>query len=174
MKYGTIATGSLEASQTAADILKYGGNAFDAAVSAIFVSMTSEFALTGIFGGGTLLGIKDNKAPFIYDFFVNCPEYNNNPEAEFKEVMVNFGNTEQKFHVGKGSIATPGNLMGLLEIQKKYGVLNLEDVLSPAKEIANSGVIINKYQSDIIELVNPILTFDNSGKELFIKNGTYK
>ena len=171
MKYGSISTGSKEATLAAEEILKFGGNAFDAAVSAIFVSMTSEFALTGIFGGGTLLGIKDNEAPFIYDFFVNCPEYKNNLEVEFKEVMVNFGNTEQKFHVGKGSIATPGNLMGLLEIQKKYGVLNLEDVLSPAKEIANSGVIINKYQSDIIKLVNPILTFDNSGKELFIKNG---
>jgi len=170
MKYGSISTGSKEATLAAEEILKFGGNAFDAAVGAIFVSMTSEFALTGIFGGGTLLGIKDNEPPFIYDFFVNCPESKNNSEAEFKEVMVNFGNTEQKFHVGKGSIATPGNLMGLLEIQKKYGVLNLKDVLSPAKEIANCGVVIKKHQSDIIKLVDPILTFDNSGKKLFVKN----
>tara|TARA_B100000029_G_scaffold515060_1_gene620326 strand:- start:876 stop:2390 length:1515 start_codon:yes stop_codon:yes gene_type:complete len=171
MKYGSISTGSKEATLAAEEILQFGGNAFDAAISAIFVSMTSEFALTGIFGGGTLLGIKDNEAPFVYDFFVNCPESLNNPNAEFKEVMVNFGNTKQKFHIGKGSIATPGNLMGLLEIQKKYGMLNLKDVLSPAKEIANSGVEITKHQSDIIKLVDPILTFDNSGKELFLKNG---
>jgi len=172
MKYGSISTGSKEATLAAEEILKFGGNAFDAAVSAVFVSMTSEFALTGIFGGGTLLGIKDNNSPFIYDFFVNCPEGKSNSETEFEEVVVNFGNTEQKFHVGKGSIATPGNLMGLLEIQKKYGVLNLKDVLSPAKEIANSGVVINKHQSDIIKLVDPILTFDNTGKKLFIKNGS--
>ena len=88
MKYGSISTGSKEATLAAEEILKFGGNAFDAAVSAIFVSMTSEFALTGIFGGGTLLGIKDNKAPFIYDFFVNCPESKKKSEAEFKEVMV--------------------------------------------------------------------------------------
>ena len=97
MKYGSISTGSKEATLAAEEILKFGGNAFDAAVCAVFVSMTSEFALTGIFGGGTLLGIKDNESPFIYDFFVNCPECKNSSKAEFEEVMVDFGNTEQKF-----------------------------------------------------------------------------
>ena len=60
--------------------------------------------------------------------------------------------------------------MWIFSILKKYGVLNIKDVLSPAKEIANSGVVINKHQSDLIKLVDPILTFDNSGKKLFIKN----
>ncbi len=69
MKYGTISTGSIEASLTAEEILKFGGNAFDAAVGAVFVSMTSEFALTGPFGGGVLLGVENNSKPFIYDFF---------------------------------------------------------------------------------------------------------
>ena len=58
MKHGSISTGSKEATIAAADLLKYGGNAFDAAIGAIFVSMTSEFALTGVFGGGTMLGVK--------------------------------------------------------------------------------------------------------------------
>ena len=73
MKYGNISTGSEEASLAAKEILKFGGNAFDAAVSAIFVSMTSEFALTGAFGGGTLLGVEKNSSPFVYDFFVDSP-----------------------------------------------------------------------------------------------------
>ena len=51
MKYGNISTGSEEASLAAKEILRFGGNAFDAAVSAVFVSMTSEFSLTGAFGG---------------------------------------------------------------------------------------------------------------------------
>ena len=73
MKYGNISTGSEEASLAAKEILRFGGNAFDAAVSAIFVSMTSEFALTGAFGGGTMLKVQQNSTPFIYDFFVNSP-----------------------------------------------------------------------------------------------------
>jgi len=172
MKYGAIATGSLEASQTAADILKYGGNAFDAAVGAIFVSMTSEFALTGAFGGGTLIGIHNNSSPFIYDFFVDSPVCNPNINAEFREISVNFGTTEQKFHVGKGSIAIPGNLLGLIEVHKNHGSLPLEIILSPAIDCALNGIIINKNQLEIIKLVEPILTFDKTGIELFKKNNT--
>jgi len=171
MKYGSISTGSKEATLAAKEILKFGGNAFDAAVGAIFVSMTSEYALTGAFGGGTMLGFSNNSKPFIYDFFVNCPNCKQNSNADFKEVIVNFGTTKQKFHIGKGSIATPGNLLGLIDIQEKYGQLKLQDVLIHAIEIAEFGVIINKYQSDIMKLVEPILTFDSSGKDLFLRNG---
>ena len=68
-KYGNISTGSIESSLAAEEILKFGGNAFDAAIAAVFVSMSSEFALTGAFGGGVLMGIENNSSPFIYDFF---------------------------------------------------------------------------------------------------------
>ena len=52
MTKGIVATGSQEATQAAVDILRAGGSAIDAAVSAVFTSMTSEFALTGAGGGG--------------------------------------------------------------------------------------------------------------------------
>ena len=44
MNKGIVATGSKEATQAGAEILRAGGNAFDAAVAAVFTSMTSEFA----------------------------------------------------------------------------------------------------------------------------------
>ena len=50
---GIAATSHPLASQEALSILKMGGNAIDAAVAAVFTSMTSEFALTGISGGGS-------------------------------------------------------------------------------------------------------------------------
>ena len=55
MNKGIVSTGSNEATQAGAEILRAGGNAFDAAVSAVFTSMTSEFALTGAGGGGHML-----------------------------------------------------------------------------------------------------------------------
>ena len=53
MKYGAIAAGDRSTLESALEILKSGGNAFDAAVGAVFTSMTSEFALTSA-GGGAL------------------------------------------------------------------------------------------------------------------------
>ena len=74
MKYGTISTGSKEASIAASEILKYGGNAFDAAIAAIFVSMTSEYCLTGACGGGIMLAYPNNSSPIIFDFFIHTPK----------------------------------------------------------------------------------------------------
>ena len=93
-------------------------------------------------------------------------------DPDFFQVEVDFGDSQQQFHIGKGSIAIPGNLMGLIQIQLDYGVLTLKDTLSPAIEYANQGITINKYQSDIINLVKPILFFDKSGKKLYAKKGS--
>ncbi|MBS83508.1 MAG: hypothetical protein CMD65_05165 [Gammaproteobacteria bacterium] len=168
-KYGTISTGSKEASFSAEQILKKGGNAFDAAVGAVFVSMTSEFALTGPFGGGTCVGMKNNTSPFVYDFFVDCPE-STNDKKEFEEVAVNFGSTIQKFHIGKGSIAVPGNIAGLIKIHNDHGDLPLKEVLSYSILYAKNGIKITSYQSYIMGLIKPILTFSNN--DLFIKNNS--
>ena len=158
MKYGSISTGSQEATNAAEKILKEGGNAFDAAVGAVFVSMISEFALTGPFGGGTCIGIKKDTPPFVYDFFVDCPSANqSNDNKEFNEVSVNFGNTVQQFHIGKGSIASPGNTSGLLKIHKDHGELPLKNILSHAISYAENGITINQYQSYILKLIKPIL-----------------
>jgi len=170
IQYGSISTGSKEASISAEKILKKGGNAFDAAIGAVFVSMTSEFALTGPFGGGTCVGLEKGKSPFVYDFFVDCPK-NINPNKEFKGTHVNFGNTIQKFHIGRGSIAIPGNIVGLLEIHKNHGQLPLKNILKYAIDFAKSGVIISSYQAYILKLIKPILTFSHNN--LFYKNNSF-
>ena len=51
MNKGIVSTGSEEATEAAADILRAGGNAFDAPVGAVFTSMTSEYSLSGAGGG---------------------------------------------------------------------------------------------------------------------------
>ena len=45
MKYGSIAAGHKTTVESARNILERGGNAFDAAVGAVFTSMISEFNL---------------------------------------------------------------------------------------------------------------------------------
>ena len=178
MKYGSIATGSKEASETALNILKLGGNAFDAAIGAVFTSMTSEFSLTGPFGGGICIGNEKNETPFAYDFFVDCPN-SMKTKKEFKEISVNFGKATQKFHIGKGSIAVPGNILGLIEIHNNHGTLSLEQILLPAIDYAVNGIKISSYQAYIMSLIKPILTFEKNKlfykKKSLIKGGdTFK
>ena len=70
---GLISTGSKEATEAAADVLKLGGNAFDAAISAVMTSMTSEVNLTSMAGGGSMLAYKNGEKPILFDFFVDAP-----------------------------------------------------------------------------------------------------
>ena len=88
MKYGMIATGSKEASHAALDILKLGGNAFDASISAVITSMTSEVNLTSMAGGGAMLAYeKDN--PILYDFFkLMPPSIRENKSFEFYKLKL--------------------------------------------------------------------------------------
>ena len=158
MKKGIVATGSYESTQAAVDILHAGGNAFDAAVSAVFTSMTSEFALTGVGGGGAMMVHTPRSEPILHDFFVDTPPRTGNEELDFFGVEVDFGDSTQIFHVGKGSAAVPGTLLGLITVHEQFGVLPLSVVLEPAIHIAREGSILNSKQAYIFQLLEPIFS----------------
>ena len=71
MKYGSIAGGENSTVWAACQTLENGGNAFDAAVAAVFTSMVSEFNLTGLGGGGAFLACPAGLEPTLFDFFVD-------------------------------------------------------------------------------------------------------
>ena len=94
MKYGSIAGGDKTTVESALDILKCGGNAFDAAVGAVFTSMVSEFTLTGPGGGGALLACPAGEDPILFDFFVDTPPPQPNKELDFFGILIYlFSNT---------------------------------------------------------------------------------
>ena len=158
MNKGIVATGAQVATQAAADILRAGGKAFDAAVSAVFTSMTSEFALTGVGGGGAMMIQTPGSEPLLYDFFVNTPPRTGKEELDFFGVEVDFGDSTQIFHIGKGSAAVPGTLLGLTIVQEEYGNLPLSVVMEPAIYLAREGSVLNKKQAYIFKLLEPIFS----------------
>ena len=171
MKYGMIATGSKEASEAALEILKLGGNAFDASIAAVMTSMTSEVNLTSMAGGGAMLAYQNGKAPILYDFFVDAPPMRNRDNFEFYKTKIDFGDTDQAFHIGKGSIAIPGNIKGLLHAHSALGVLPLKEVTSPAIQIAREGVTLSKAQSYITSLLSDIINTSSDSRKLFYRDG---
>ena len=171
MKYGSIAGGEKTTVQSAVDILESGGNAFDAAVGAVFTSMISECNLTGPGGGGALLACPVNRNPILFDFFVDTPPPQLNKDLDFFSVSVDFGPSQQEFHIGQGSVAVPGNTAGLLKVHERLGQIPLKTVLEPAIQIARKGAILNDAQGYLFKILEPILTHSDSGKELFAPKG---
>ena len=126
---GVISSGHYLTSMVGMRILLDGGNAFDAAVASAFTSMTSEFALTSAGGGGALLALPYNSEPILFDFFVDTLPVGNKI-LDFFPVIIDFGTSKQNFNIGKGSVAVPGNIAGLLHVHKRLGLLPLNVVLS--------------------------------------------
>ena len=177
-KRSIAATGHQLVSAAAADILKAGGNAFDAAVAAGFAGAVAEQTLTSLGGGGFLLartaGGSTPAREIFFDFFVDTPGLGREggDEPHFFPVSVDFGGSQQEFNIGLASVAVPGILKGLLHVHTRLGRIPLADVLQPAIELAR-GHELNEFQAGFLHLLHPIMTMTEYGRNLYEPGGRY-
>lgn len=118
-----VASGHEKVSEAACEIMKIGGNAFDAVVAAGFASVVAEPLLTSLGGGGFLLSRLHSGNSILYDFFVDTPGLDNpvaTADPHFIPITVHFPGSDQIFNVGYGSVAVPGVLRGLLHVHKTW------------------------------------------------------
>jgi len=155
---GVAASGSAEVSQTAVEVLKAGGNAFDAVLGALCTASIAEPLLVSLGGGGFLLGLPDGDKPRVYDFFCQTPGSRRpDDELEFYPIMADFGTAEQEFHIGMGSIAVPGVVAGICEAHRDLGRMPISEIMAPAIELARSGVVVDAFHHYIIRILRPIM-----------------
>ena len=155
---GVVAAGHQITAQAAADILREGGNAFDAAMAALFASCVAEPVLASLGGGGFLLARAGSKSPLLYDFFSQTPRRKSTPrDVDFFPIVADFGTAQQEFHIGMGSIATPGVIRGIFDIHRDLCRMPLREIVVPACEAARAGVVVNELQHYISEIVSPII-----------------
>jgi len=163
-----IAAGHPVTVQAGQEMLWLGGNAFDAAVAAVFASIVAEPTLTSAGGGGYLMAAPRGKDPVLFDFFVDMPSGKPDPDTDFAPVEVDFGTARQEFHAGMGAVAVPGNIAGLLTVHEVLGSLDLKEVLAPAARAARDGVRLNRQQAYLIRILSPILARTPAGQGIFL------
>jgi gamma-glutamyltranspeptidase/glutathione hydrolase len=170
---GVVAAGHQLTAQAAADVLVEGGNAFDAMIAALFAACVAEPVLASLGGGGFLLFDHEDGRSGVLDFFVQTPR-KKRPEAEieFYPIMADFGTSQQEFHIGQGSIATPGMLRGLFAIHRQMGSLPMRDLVAPAIHLARSGVPLSGLQSYIFSVVAPIYLSSSKSRTMFESPGS--
>jgi len=155
---GVAASGSAEVSQTAVEILKAGGNAFDAALGALCTASIAEPLLASLGGGGFMLALPDGDKPRVFDFFCQTPKRRRpDHELDFYPIMADFGTAEQEFHIGMGSIAIPGVVAGVFEAHRDLGRMPISEIMTPAIELARSGVVVDPFHHYIIRILRAIM-----------------
>jgi gamma-glutamyltranspeptidase/glutathione hydrolase len=169
---GVAASGSAEVSQTAVEILKAGGNAFDAVLGALCTASIAEPLLASLGGGGFLMALPNGETPRVYDFFCQTPARRRKlSELDFYPIMANFGTAEQEFHVGMASIAVPGVVAGIFEAHAELGRMPIGEIVMPAVELARNGVEVDSFHLYIIRILRPIMEATAESFTLFESPG---
>jgi gamma-glutamyltranspeptidase/glutathione hydrolase len=154
---GVIAAGHELTAQSGAEILRAGGNAFDAVLAALATACVAEPALASFGGGGFLLAQPAREAARLYDFFVQTPRRRRaSSELDFRPIIADFGTAAQEFHIGPGAVATPGIVRGLFAAHRDLGTLPMRDIVHQAVELAHGGVPVNALQAYIFGVIAPI------------------
>lgn len=167
-KNGAVAAGHSETAKAGAEILLAGGNAFDAIIAAQFVACVAEPVLASLGGGGFLLAQTAGQQQLLLDFFVQTPKRKRSVhELDFEPILADFGETQQEFHVGLGSVATPGSIKGMFELHQRLGHMPFADLVQPAIKLAKEGVPLNQLQAYIYGIVSPILMATPEARSIF-------
>lgn len=138
-QHGMVASADAYATEVGVNILKQGGNAIDAAVAVGF-TLAVTYPKAGNLGGGgfMLIKTKEGKVTAI-DFRETAPS-----QASRDMFLDQSGNVDSaRSLVSTLAVGVPGTVAGLIYGLKKYGSLPLADVISPAHQLANDGIVVN-------------------------------
>jgi gamma-glutamyltranspeptidase/glutathione hydrolase len=172
MQRGVVAAGHPETARAAEEVLRAGGNAFDAVIAAHCAACVAEPVLASVGGGGFLLAREHGGGTRVYDFFAQTPGRTRpDDELDFHPIVADFGTTTQEFHIGLGSIAVPGSVRGMFTIHRDLGSMPMRELMTPAIELARSGVELNALQAYIFSVVAPIYLATPEAKAIFAPGG---
>ncbi len=152
---GAVVSAREEASKIGVEILKKGGNAFDAMVATSF-ALTVVFPNAGnITGGGFMVYRTSNGEIGSLDYRETAPL----SSSEDMYLDINGEVLGDLSRTGGLAVGVPGSVAGILEVHKKMGSLPLADLIQPSIELAKGGFIVTEKQSKSL----------NSKRDEFIK-----
>ena len=165
---GAVAAGHPLTAEAAVEVLRAGGNAFDAALAGLCAACVVEPVLASLGGGGFMLALPAGERPRLYDFFVQTPGLRlPEEEFDFHRIEVDFGSITQAFHIGRGTMAVPGSVRGLFDVHEALGRMPLPEIVHLAVELARRGVEISAYQAYLLGVVRSIFGATEASLAIF-------
>ena len=149
-----------EASKIGVDILKKGGNAFDAMLATELALAVSYPSAGNIGGGGFMVYRKSDGSTGALDYRERSP-INSTRDMYLDE---NMEIIEGLSMIGGLSIGVPGTIAGIFEAHERYGTLTINELISPAIELAKKGEIVTEKQKNRIEEKRKYYKLDNKSK----------
>jgi len=155
-----------EASKIGADILKKGGNAFDA-MMATELALAVTYPVAGNIGGGGFLVYR------LADGTKGALDYREKaPIGALKNMYLDeHGNViKGKSTTGSLAIGVPGTIAGIFKAQGKFGKLDVDTIIQPVIELAENGYIVTEKQARRFKSKDSIFQVVNGKEILYNKN----
>ena len=152
-----VVSARAEASQIASEIMKQGGNAFDAMV-ATEMALAVSYPFAGSLGGGGFMVFRKADGEIgSLDFREKAPM-----TATKDMYLDDDGNAIlKKSQVGSLAIGVPGTVAGIFAVHNELGSLPISQILAPVIELAKRGYVVTPGQAksfnshkDEFDLVN--------------------
>ena len=154
-----VVSARIEASKIGSDILKKGGNAYDAMVATHF-ALAVVYPVAGNIGGGGFMVYRNNDGTKgALDFREKAPitAHRDMYLDSLKNVIAD------KSVLGANAVGVPGSVAGVFKVYEKFGSLPLNELIQPAINLARNGFIVTEKQANSL----------NSKTEYFKKANTY-
>ncbi len=165
-----VSSGHERTTRAAAEVLRAGGTAVDAAIAGALMACIAEPVLASPLAGGFLMVAPTDAKAQLLDAFVQTPK-RKRTDADLREIEVDFGETRQIFHCGAGTIGTPGLIPGLFEAHARFGRIPMPELAAPAVAAAREGVETTAFQSEVLGYVEPIFRASPQAETLYSHEG---
>ncbi|HEY3244742.1 MAG TPA: gamma-glutamyltransferase [Phycisphaerae bacterium] len=146
-----VAADSYEASRAGLEILRAGGNAFDAAAAVSFALAVTRPESTGLGGGGFMIGyVAHDRSWVVSDFRETAPA------AATPDMYLGGGAGPDDLpasEIGWRAVATAGLVAGRIDALRRYGTLDLQAVMAPATRLAREGFAVDRYYVSAVKEV---------------------
>jgi len=163
---GMVVTSHALATKEALKVLKKGGNAIDAAVTAAFALAVTQ-PRSGNIGGGGFMLISSEKTGEV-----TAIDYREKaPAAASRDMYLDeAGNVDQNLsRFSHKSVGVPGTVAGLVLALEKYGSISLQQALAPAIQLAEVGFFVPVRFSQGIQARSRQLKKWESSRKIFFK-----
>jgi gamma-glutamyltranspeptidase/glutathione hydrolase len=136
-----------EASKIGVEIMKKGGNAFDAMIATELALAVAYPYAGNISGGGFMVYRKANGEIGSLDYREKAPM-----AAQKNMYLDKDGNVIPNLSVdGALAIGVPGTIAGIFAVHEKFGKLSMEEIIKPTIALAKKGVVVSEKQIKQLE-----------------------
>ena len=165
---GMVVSESDYATRAGLDVLREGGNAIDAAVTAGF-TMAVTYPRAGNLGGGgfMLIYLPGTKEAAAIDYREKAPMAARREMYLDKRGEVD----EEKSRHGMIASGVPGTVAGLALALDKYGTITLERALRPAIDLAENGFPVDEEFIRSLSQAKERMTASAGSMKIFFKDG---